>query len=604
MAVNKKSIRPSQATRTFGPGSIYDTQQDSMIIMGIDKWKPEFFKTLADEILLGEIKRSNQIFERVEKLVLVSSQKYADEDKQGKIPVRSFPSWGLCPQCRKLVPDRNYKDKDSLCCDSIECQESLKNSKIKKIPLTYPVRYVTACQNGHLDEFPWYEWVHRTDEMKDACSRENARMYLIDEPDSLSLDSKTLECRNCGRNAKMIRSLSKNGLQSVRFGCTGRQPWLDRHERCRSSDNTHVQMRGMFKGSSSMYFPMTRSAVTIPPFSDDLAIRMKEEWDEVKTFSVKSYFRDWMIEKFKLQSEEFPKSVWTYEDALEKLEKMKNFIKEKEKTEIKSLEYDELNSGKDYNDREFVLENIKEIPEEFAGTISKLVLVKKIRIISAITGFTRIDSYAPGGEISISSISKEPPTWLPAVENRGEAIFISLNNEKISKWSNKDEVIKRLESLMTYQGINKTIPTKNEHSPRYVMIHTLSHALIKSLGRVSGYSEASFSERIYADNDKAGILIYTASPSSDGALGGLTELGRKNKNKIWNALRNALWQMTSCSYDPLCSMSEPEKTSNNLGAACQGCVLLPETCCENMNGLLDRELTVRTMKTDIGFFKV
>ena len=33
------NIRPSQVTRTFGPGSIYDNQRDSVIIMGLDFWK-------------------------------------------------------------------------------------------------------------------------------------------------------------------------------------------------------------------------------------------------------------------------------------------------------------------------------------------------------------------------------------------------------------------------------------------------------------------------------------------------------------------------------------------------------------------------------------
>ena len=51
------NIRPSQIIGSFGPGSIYDNQLDSMIIMGLDYWNPEKFKAERDEILLQEIKK-------------------------------------------------------------------------------------------------------------------------------------------------------------------------------------------------------------------------------------------------------------------------------------------------------------------------------------------------------------------------------------------------------------------------------------------------------------------------------------------------------------------------------------------------------------------
>ena len=102
----------------------------------------------------------------------------------------------------------------------------------------------------------------------------------------------------------------------------------------------------------------------------------------------------------------------------------------------------------------------------------------------------------------------------------------------------------------------------------------------------------------------AGIFIYTSSPSSDGALGGLVELGRRTENKLWDVLEDAVFQSTLCSCDPLCSMQEAKKTQQLIGASCHACTLLPETCCENMNSLLDRELVDHTLKSDIGFIKL
>ena len=102
----------------------------------------------------------------------------------------------------------------------------------------------------------------------------------------------------------------------------------------------------------------------------------------------------------------------------------------------------------------------------------------------------------------------------------------------------------------------------------------------------------------------AGILIYTSSPSSDGALGGLVELGRKNENRLWEILEKSVIESTLCSSDPLCSMQESGKTLQFTGAACHTCALLPETCCENMNFLLDRDMINYTLRANIGFIKL
>jgi hypothetical protein len=126
---------------------------------------------------------------------------------------------------------------------------------------------------------------------------------------------------------------------------------------------------------------------------------------------------------------------------------------------------------------------------------------------------------------------------------------------------------------------------------------------MKSLAKLAGYSTASFTERIYCGKGMAGIFIYTSSPSSDGALGGLVELGRKNENKLWNVLESAVLESRTCSCDPLCSLQESGKNPQMIGAACHACTLLPETCCENMNSLLDRELIDRTLRQDTGFLK-
>ena len=58
-------------------------------------------------------------------------------------------------------------------------------------------------------------------------------------------------------------------------------------------------------------------------------------------------------------------------------------------------------------------------------------------------------------------------------------------------------------------------------TPRLMLIHSLAHAVIDQWALDSGYPASSLRERLYADEDMAGFLIYTATSDSAGSLGGV-----------------------------------------------------------------------------------
>ena len=98
-----------------------------------------------------------------------------------------------------------------------------------------------------------------------------------------------------------------------------------------------------------------------------------------------------------------------------------------------------------------------------------------------------------------------------------------------------------------------------------------------------------------------GVLIYTASGDSEGSLGGLVRQGEHGRleNVIINAIENARW----CTSDPVCIQSTGQGPESLNLAACHNCALLPETCCENGNRLLDRGLVVGTLtSSETGYF--
>ena len=205
--------------------------------------------------------------------------------------------------------------------------------------------------------------------------------------------------------------------------------------------------------------------------------------------------------------------------------------------------------------------------------------------------------------------AKLPNTrWYPAYEVRGEGIFIEFNEKDIETWiAQNPEVTERAKHIndnysSSFLGRNHP----RNITPKFLMLHTLSHLLISQLSFECGYSIASLSERIYCSEQvdgktMSGIFIYTASGDSEGTLGGLVRQGRADA--FPKLLRKAITSAKTCSNDPVCILSRGQgRDSLNL-AACHACALLPETCCEERNAFLDRGVLVGTYDNPhIGFW--
>ena len=121
------------------------------------------------------------------------------------------------------------------------------------------------------------------------------------------------------------------------------------------------------------------------------------------------------------------------------------------------------------------------------------------------------------------------------------------------------------------------------------------------------YSSASLRERLYFPKDAGnelhlGLLIYTASQSSDGTLGGLVRQAQPNRlgPMVLGCLASAAW----CTSDPLCIESTGQGVDALNLAACHACALVSETSCEHFNTYLDRSLVVgHAGKLNLGYFE-
>jgi hypothetical protein len=250
------------------------------------------------------------------------------------------------------------------------------------------------------------------------------------------------------------------------------------------------------------------------------------------------------------------------------------------------------------------------IPSYLKDRLQSVVLVHRLREVIAQVGFTRFEPSIPNteGELELGvrlAALAENLTWVPAIENRGEGIFIAFKSEAIAEWLQRQAVIDR--DLQLQQGFEAWAEKQKVDYPPfvglpYIMLHSLAHLLITSVSLECGYAASAINERIYAGDYGYGILLYTGTSGSEGTLGGLVQVGQRIEHHITMALEMA----RLCSNDPICAQHTPSNPHEERflhGAACHGCLLIAETSCERYNTYLDRALVVDTVeKLGAAFF--
>jgi hypothetical protein len=452
-----------------------------------------------------------------------------------------------------------------------------------------PVRFVTACEAGHLDEFPFDFWVQH----KEDCP---APGILRLETKGAGLAGLILSCEKCDAARSMDGIFSKSALQGL--SCRGKRPWLKTPD-----TGCGHEVRAVQRGASNLYFPHVQSALSIPPWSDSLQSLIGQYWapileaaPEDRLALIKILIKS-VLAHLNLSADELYKAIEQRVDLL---------------AQSNDLRFDEyrhfISSTGQTSDPEFET-RIEELPSDLAAFVSSLVRVVRLREVRAISGFTRIHPPDPNDETPalIAPLSEKRMPWLPAIEVRGEGIFVELDVDAVGSWSTTPEVAERAIRIDSayralYLGRYKKEPQR-KISAAYLLLHTFAHALIRQLSLECGYSTSSLRERLYSDPDKrmCGVLIYTASADCDGTLGGLSRQGIADRMAA--IVPSAITAIHWCSSDPLCIEGVATLSEACNIAACHACMLIPETSCEEFNTLLDRALLVGTPQNkDVGFF--
>lgn len=610
-----QQLRSSQLITTFGTGSMVDLPDDSVIIGGPDHWvyREEDY---ADH-LIREDRLSKRIAQYLNELFgytlqevdlmrpprMRSSMQY--KGKNPEVIAWKFPEWYVVQKIEQTADGKRRRLVNKHLLD----RGKFPDSGGKRLDVV-PIRFVRACDKGHVDDIDWLAFVHGVENRN--CVRAQGGLFLLEKGSSGALADIIVTC-DCGKSRSL--ALARKDKSLLGF-CNGRRPWLGplSKEACTN------QSKLLVRSASNAYFPQLYSIISIPEGSTGLqAVLKKFEADLTLVTSVESLA---MARQF---NGALNKSLGDHsnKEVFDLLTKLRNKVPD-QPLATKSLEYAAFTGpvnqlSDDQVEGDFLIRHLEDdlwkADTLLSSCLDQIILVDRLREVVAQVGFTRFESRGTtlDGELDLdlkpAPLAKDKIKIIPAFENRGEGIFFKFNAKRIEDWSNRAAVQERAEVLKAGFGLKAAERGQDEysfHGVPFYMLHTLAHLLIQEITLECGYPASSLKERIYCDAaaGEFGILIYTGSSDAEGTLGGLVNAAKRIRPILLNTIQNA----SICSSDPVCSHTKPEENNPShwlLGSACHCCTHLPETSCEQMNQYLDRSLVVPTLEgLGCEFFKL
>ena len=599
---NKDEIRLSQLLTTFGPGSIMELPDKSVMLLGLDNWtggpspvpmrtitEPRLTRILRSALEEGSDAQATWIEEGVDLQLREPPLDDGNARTRGAaLPYLRFPNWVVLP-----LQDGETRQR------LLPYSEALKGSINKKLlGRATPIRWIAGCASGHIRDINWRGFVHTGGDR--SCRQD---LSIEDRGASGDPEFTFIHCA-CGQS----RRLSQMYVQGQPLGpCDGQRPWLYRKREESAQTGCTESLRPLTRGAINNYYSQTLRLIGIPEDVPELERKVREVMDEfVNVHSLedmRGFFRFAKVPE--LFGEVEPDALWSALKSCRTADAPGDTLRNP-----KEKEFETFGTGAE-------IIGDPALKTRLSGTtldrgawaasgnalselVEHVVRIDRLCEVTALYGFTRIDP-APQlfdeqlDEIKLN-VSGQPLTdrvkWLPAMEQFGEGIFLKFDakalSERVRNVAGFEPLRARYREWQLREGDRPAYPG-NE----YVFVHTVSHLLIEQIALRAGYPSTSLSERLYVMGQtvgaptRIGLLIYAAGGGSQGTLGGLT----RQTTDICALFDHAIARIRVCSNDPICSMDTSRLTDEAgppAGDACHACVFLPETSCERFNTLLDR----------------
>jgi Domain of unknown function (DUF1998) len=643
------SARPSSLLYTYGPGSIMDLPGFSISPAGLDDWEPiwkrrEFIPTIVEPRLLNVVRLylGNQV-DALRPYPWQPKRGFSSEGNDLGVPARVFPQWLRCTGCDYLGPlprftyTNTHPFRPDLAqfthkgCPGRGKKADAPKTKSNRESPAVPAQHLLTCSNGHLDEFPYTLWVHRGATCPKAVAPD---LKMRDANVGKSVGS-TITCGSCGATRGMAEAQGRIGREKLPQTCRGRHPHLDAFDGSCDAAPALIMM-----GASNLWFPSIQSIIVMPrteaeeteALSDRLRVELGVE--KIHKYAGNAEFIRELAEIAKIDltdvtDEKLASAVVDALSPADTEEVRQEKLATWDPVELLVPEWRYLQKPSLFPQQQNASGlMVTEMPRgpSLDHRIARVVAVNKMKKVNAVMGFTRLDEVDRVNDVvgRLVKLTRDGrPTWIPATEDRGEGIFLQLDLDAVNVWeqtilnsslwrshreAHHRNFVRRFSETAKVVNPDTRLP-----APRYWLLHTFAHTLIREMAMSCGYGAASLSERLYAwsatpqREAAAGLLICTTASDSEGTLGGLVALSEPTR--LQGLVRSALRRAARCSSDPVCAMRTPSDPEDFLhGAACHCCAFASETSCEKANRFLDRRflLTLPSENDDAvaGFFGI
>ncbi|MBZ5623710.1 MAG: DUF1998 domain-containing protein [Acidobacteriia bacterium] len=609
-----RPIRRGQLISPFGVGAMVSFPRDeALMTAGLDAWTAHAKKQCPADWLIRE--------ERLEARLGVSHLRLPPDHRDPgvgvqlpnqDVPFVRFPRWHYCHFCGGMEELSLFGNRQR--CRAVPWQ-TRNCVQRKRKPWVIPVRFVTACPQGHIQDFPFREWVHRGQPGGPQC-----QLRMLAGRSSAGLTGIRITC-TCGQSRSLggifdFNDQNGGALHKIGCDCQGFRPWLGEWE---NPPGCGQFLQVVQRGASNVYFPHVVSSIYLPLWAEAAAggiVKALEDpriWGPLSSGLVGGKVSPDRCEMVASMRNLDPKDLLAAaQRKLEGIPEPSTLIGQTEAA-FRRSEYDALKAARGAAQSDLLVEtaSLTGYQSPVSTSFSHLALVPKLRETRALKGFTRI--LPPDGNLTSPRLQRlaldQRIDWLPAMIVRGEGIFLEFDTGRMDAWLRRTPLIaERLQQLNGRYNQRRVAQGQPQRpvTPQLVLLHTFAHVVINQLAYECGYGSASLRERLYCDledpaNPMCGVLIYTASGDSEGSMGGLVRQAKEGlfENIVMRAIQKAGW----CSSDPVCIESNGQGAENCNLSACHSCCLLPETSCEEGNRLLDRALLVgKPGEPDIGFF--
>jgi hypothetical protein len=601
-------IRRSQVVTTYGAGAMVDLTEKSVLVRGTDCWKYGQAEALAviDEKRLYRVlsPRLRTLGIELDPRAPFRAPPTTTDDAPSRaegIPVLEFPTWFVCqnPRCRALLkpPPHTLPRSGPFRHDGCD-----RNNDWECVP----VRFVATCRSGHLEDFPWSDFVHAGK----ACGRP----LTLREGATGELGEIVVACA-CGAQ----RALTDALVEQKNPWCKGQRPWLGRDG---TEPDCQHRLRLLVRTATNTYFSHCESALAIPePEAGPAGAAARAVESVLDMLDGATSLED--VATYR-KNRKVAKALEGLSDD-EVLRVLQQLLSGEPQRAVEGLRTAEF--------RQFIAQPLEQrevpprgsdffarrlAPARRAGlppSIEHVVLAHKLREVRVQLGFTRSEPVSPDleGEFSLGvQLARVGlhSTWLPASEIHGEGLFVALHESAVREWEARPAVQQREAELRDGHAASRQGNETQLAFPgvRFYLLHSLSHLLITAISLECGYGASAIRERLYcaeacAELPMAALLLSTGTPGSEGTLGGLVEQG----SALLAHLRAAYDDASLCAGDPLCASHSPRHDHAERfleGAACHGCLYIAEPSCERFNRYLDRALVVPTLGNprELAFF--